>query len=130
MPINISRKTIFGEYGCEFVDIVTCDLDDSQKSTALTVLSQYEAPLPPQEIIKLIARLQMIAPEKTKSDYDIKARTAIFVEELSKYPADVVVIVMKDRYKWFPTLAEIIEKCENEVAFRKLLKRGIRVNRR
>lgn len=84
-------------------------------------------PLPSQQIIKLIARLQIICPEKNKTQYDTEARTSIWVEELSKYPADIVTYALRRRYKWFPTLSEVLDNCDNEMAYRKLIERGIRV---
>ena len=97
-----------------------------QIEQAKKAIKAYSRPLPKAEIIKLIARLQIICPEKTKTQFDTKSRTAIWIEELSKYPADVVTYVLKMRYKWFPTLAEVLNNCDNEVAYRKLLERGIK----
>lgn len=93
-----------------------------QKEQARQVLDLYFAPLPSIEIIKLITRLQIIAPEKEKTAIDIKARTSIWVEELSKYPADIVTMALKKKYRWFPALAEVLDYCDNEVARRKLIK--------
>ena len=101
-------------------------MDEVKKDQALAIVEQYSAPLPASKIAELIARLQIIAPEREKSQVDIRARTAIWIEELSAFPADVVAKALKSRYRWFPSLAEVLEKCENEVAYRNLIKRGIR----
>jgi hypothetical protein len=85
--------------------------------------------MPAVEIAKEIARLQIISPEKEKTVVDLKARTAIWIEELSQYPADVVMTAFRRKYKWFPTLAEIRDVCDNEVAFRNLLKMKIRCSK-
>lgn len=128
LPLNTQRKTIFTEYGTEFVDEVSLgDMTQEQVEQATRVLIEFNKPLPKQQIIKLIARLQIICPERAKPEYDTKARTAIWVEELSKYPADVVNYVLRMRYKWFPALSEVLDNCDNEIAYRKLLERGIRV---
>ena len=127
MPLNTQRKTIFTEYGTEFVDDIKFGkMTGEQIEQAKKAIKAYSRPLPKAEIIKLIARLQIICPEKTKTQFDTKSRTAIWIEELSKYPADVVTYVLKMRYKWFPTLAEVLNNCDNEVAYRKLLERGIK----
>ena len=127
MPLNLQKKTIFGDYGCEFVDDVQLGkITEEQKTMAERILSEYYKPLSSVEIAKEIARLQIIAPEKTKMEIDIKARTAIWIEELVKYPADIVMSAFRRKYRWFPTLAEILDVCDNEVAFRNLIKMKIR----
>lgn len=128
MPLNTQKKTIFTEYGTEFVDEVSFgDMTKEQVEQAKQVLREFNKPLPSQQIIKLIARLQIICPERAKPEYDTKARTAIWVEELSKYPADIVTYALRRRYKWFPALSEVLDNCDNEMAYRKLIDRGIRV---
>lgn len=77
------------------------------------------------EIIKLIARLQIISPEKDKTTIDLEARTSIWVEELRKYPADIVTMALKGKYRWFPALAEVLGCCDNEVAHRELIRKGL-----
>ena len=127
LPLNLQKKTIFGDYGCEFVDDVELgEITAEQKAIAERVVQEYFKPLSSVEIAKEIARLQIIAPEKEKTNIDLKARTAIWIEELSKYPADVVMVAFRKKYRWFPTLAEIRDVCDNEVAFRELIKRKIR----
>lgn len=121
------KRTIFGDYGCEFVDDVELgEITAEQKAIAERVVQEYFKPLSSVEIAKEIARLQIIAPEKEKAEFDMKARTLIWIEELSKYPADVVMSAFRKKYRWFPTLAEIRDVCDNEVAFRELIKRKIR----
>lgn len=121
--MNINKRTIFTEYGCDFVDEVSFgELTPKQKEIARQAVNFYFTPLPSMEIIKLITRLQIIAPEREKTAIDLKARTSIWVEELSKYPADIVTMAMKKKYRWFPSLAEVLDYCDNEVARRKLIK--------
>ena len=128
LPLNTQRKTIFTEYGTEFVDEVRFgDMTQEQAEQAKQVIREFNKPLPRQQIIKLIARLQIICPEKNKAQFDTEARTAIWIEELSKYPADVVNYVLRMRYKWFPALSEVLDNCDSEMAYRKLIERGIRV---
>ena len=128
LPLTTKRKAIFTKYGTEFVDEVSFgEMTNEQISKARSAIEKYKTPLQEQEIVKLIARLQIICPEKEKNEYDKKARTAVWVEELSKYPADVVTYALKMRYKWFPALSEVLDNCDNEVAYRNLLERGIMV---
>lgn len=123
----MQKKTIFGEYGCEFADDVEFGkLTEQQQVLAERAVEEYFKPLPAIEIAKEIARLQIIAPEKEKTEFDMEARTMIWIEELSKYPADVVTDALRRKYRWFPTLAEVLDYCDNEIAFRNLIKRKIR----
>lgn len=123
----MQKKTIFGDYGCEFVDDVELgEITAEQKTIAEKIVDEYFEPLSSVEIAKEIARLQIIAPEKEKTEFDMKARTMIWIEELSKYPADVVTDALRRKYRWFPTLAEVLDYCDNEIAFRNLIKRKIR----
>lgn len=127
LPLNLQKKTIFGDYGCEFVDDVELgEITAEQKTIAEKIVDEYFEPLSSVEIAKEIARLQIIAPEKEKTEFDMKARTMIWIEELSKYPADVVTDALRRKYRWFPTLAEVLDYCDNEIAFRNLIKRKIR----
>ena len=126
----MQKKTIFGDYGCEFVDDIELgELTEQQQMLAERAIEEYFKPLPAVEIAKEIARLQIIAPEKEKAEFDMKARTLIWVEELSKYPADVVTDALRRKYHWFPSLAEVRDYCDNELAFRNLIKRKIRCAR-
>jgi len=126
----METRSRIGEYGWEPQYYLDCKgLTKEKKAQALQIIDKYYQPMPAQEIVKLIARLQIIAPEKEKSNVDMRARTAIWVEELSAYPADVVQKALKARYRWFPSLAEVLEKCANEVAYRNLIKQGIRCYR-
>ena len=127
LPLNTQKKTIFGDYGCEFVDDIEFgELTEQQQMLAEKVVEEYFKPLPAVEIAKEIARLQIIAPEKEKTEFDLKARTVIWIEELSKYPSDVVIGALRRKYRWFPTLAEVMDYCDNEIAFRNLIRRKIR----
>lgn len=124
--MNTSKRTIFTDHGCEFVDEVEVgEMTPEQKEIAQQAVNFYFTPLPSIEIIKLITRLQIIAPEREKTAIDIKARTSIWVEELSKYPADVVTMALKKKYRWFPSLAEVMDYCDNEMARRRLIQRKL-----
>jgi len=79
--------------------------------------------------LKGLTRLQVICPEREKSEFDKQARTKIYIEELSKYPADVVVKALMTKFKWFPSLSELLDVCDNEMAFRELVKKGLRTAR-
>ena len=124
--VNINKRDIFTEHGYDYREEYDfSELTPEQRSQALEIVNAYFTPLDREEIIKLIARLQMIAPERNKTSFDVKARTSIWVEELSKYPADIVKTALKQKYRWFPALAEVLDYCDNEVAHRELIRKGL-----
>lgn len=93
------------------------------------ILNAFLAPLPKDRILKGLTRLQVICLEREKSEIDKQARAKIYADELSNYPADVVVKALMKKYKWFPSLAELLDVCDNEMAFRELVKKGLRTAR-
>lgn len=101
-------------------------MNAEQRRQALQVIESFNQPMDSKEILALMTRLAVVAPEKSMNIVDVKARAVIWCDELKQYPADVVYKVLKSRYRWFPSLAEVLEKCENEVAYRKLIESGIR----
>lgn len=131
LPMNTQKKVVFDDrYGCDFQPNVEFgNMTHEQVQAAEEVINTYMQPMDKTEILKLIARLQMICPEREKNNIDIKARTAIWIEELIKYPADITNQALRQKYRWFPSLAEVLDYCDNEVAFRKLLSMGIRARK-
>lgn len=127
LPVDTESRIVYTDNGCDFIpDIKFGALTVEQKAQAKQVIDMYFKPLPSVEIVKLIARLQIISPEKEKSAIDREARTAIWVEELSKYPADVVSKALKQRYRWFPSLAEVLDYCDSEVRYRDLIRQKLK----
>ena len=124
LPITLVTSSRFTEYGTEFDTVCdTSKLTDEQKRQARDVLQKLDCPLPRLEIVKLMTRLSVITTGKKQED--LEALIAIWVEELSNYPADIVANALKSKFKWFPTLAEVLDICDNEVAKRNLIKRGL-----
>ena len=128
MPISIEVESRFSDNGWYPVHRVKIDgMTHAQNLLALQAIKDFNAPLPAEEIIKLMYRLELITNSgKEKNDIDKKMRAAVWVEELSQYPADIVTKALKAKYRWFPSLAEIMDKCEDIMAYRKLLQQGIR----
>lgn len=117
--------------GTYFVDEVSFDdMTDEQATQALKAVDNYKKPMAAKDIANLVARLQIITNERGKNSADIAARLNIWIEELQAYPADVVRYVLKvHKYRFFPTLAEVLERCETEMSFRRLIEQGIKLSR-
>lgn len=126
LSLNIKRESRFGDYGYDPIYIPEFgEMTVDQKEQALAVVDSFMQPMPISDILKGIARLQVCCPEREASEYDKKARATIYAEELYRYPADVVEEVLHYKYKWFPSLGELKENCDNLVAYRNLIKQGI-----
>lgn len=118
---------IYKENGIEFKEkIKFYDLTEQDKTDIDVILSGYLRPLPASKLNELIAKLTVICPEKEKTEIDRKLRAKIYIEELSKYPADIAIEVLNKRYRWFPSLAELLDNCDEKMAFRELVKKGLR----
>ena len=128
LPISIVTENGYSEYGWYPVYKVNIEhMTHAQKMLAMQAIKEFNVPLPAEDILKLMYRLELITNiGKDRTEVDKKARAAVWVEELSKYPADVVTKAMKAKYKWFPSLAEVMDRCDNEMAYRELLRQGIR----
>lgn len=128
LSMNVERENRFTAYGWEAgkPHIELGAMTKEQLINAKYAVDSYFTPLSEKETYALIARLQMITPERQRNTIDTKARAKIWCEELASYPADVVVKVLKGRYEWFPSLAEVLNKCDDEVELRKLLREKLR----
>ncbi len=102
------------------------DLTIEEKEKARQVIEMFTAPMKDKEIMARLAKLQVICSEREKSEKDAKGRAIAYLEVLRKYPADVLRDCFEQRYKWFPALADLCEYCENKMAFRYLVKKGLR----
>ena len=125
--MKCKTKTVFTEHGTDYKEIIIFEgLDEAKKQEAQEILNAFLEPLPQDRILKGLTRLQVICPEREKSEIDKKFRLKIYVEELRKYPADVVVMALLKKYKWFPALAELLDVCDNEMTFREIVKKGLK----
>ena len=123
--VKFSTKAIFGENGVEYREIIHFEeLSQDQMRQAEEILNAFNEPLPKDRILKGLTRLQVICPERAKNEIDKQARAKIYSDELSNYPADVVVKALMTKFKWFPALSELLDICDNEMAFRELVKKG------
>ena len=131
LSLSIATESKFtDEAGWEPVYKVKIEkLSELEREEALRAIEMFSQPLETNEILQLMARLQVISPEKERADIDAKARAAVWVEELRLYPADIVKKALKARYRWFPSLAEVLDRCDEEMSFRKLIKDAFRFYR-
>lgn len=127
--MKIKDKTIFTEYGTEYKpsELVCGELTKSQKSLGLEIISEFEKPANVNDIIKLLTRLKYTSISKNDEIDNEEIRISIYTDEMLKYPADIANKALTSRFKFFPTLSELIEICEGEVLRRKIIKRKFEV---
>ena len=100
---------------------------DGQESLLLMEMLNTRAS--PEDCQKWLARLKMMTAARSTGQDDLVAQIAIYADELSEYPADVVRDVCRwwaAREKWFPTWAELRQACDERVMKRRAILMGLR----
>lgn len=96
--------------------------DKFDRERALSVIEDALQPAPKAEIVRWLAALRAITAHRQVEDRDLQLAMAVFVERLSGYPGDVVQhVLLRERWKFWPALAEIEERCDALVAPRQRL---------
>lgn len=86
---------------------------DVEKS--LEVLDAACKPLPQDQMILELGKLNTLTKQKNQNGEDIKFQMAVYGEKLSEYPADVVRKVLGTQASmsmWWPAWAELQERLE------------------
>ena len=89
---------------------------------ALAVLDNALVEAPADVVKMVLARLVISTKSRAENGDDLKFRLAVYADEL-RYPPDVVVEACEKwarTEKWFPSVAELIERCENLVRWRRV----------
>lgn len=79
---------------------------------------------PPEQpqVFGWLAELSVITARRADDDLTEDLRSHAYARRLMEYPADIVRhVLMAERWKFFPTCAELLEKCDALVAKRKAL---------
>ena len=89
---------------------------------AVAVLDKALVEAPADVVKKALARLVISTKSRAEDGDDLKFRLAVYADEL-RFPPDVVVEACQKwarTEKWFPSVAELIERCENLVRWRRV----------
>ncbi|MBC7138677.1 MAG: hypothetical protein H5U17_07985 [Defluviimonas sp.] len=90
--------------------------------TARRSISAAMAPPDKPQLAKWLAALGAITISRQRDDLDIGLIMAIYAERLSEFPADVVEhVLLRERWKFFPAIAELEEACEALASRRRLV---------
>ena len=88
-----------------------CTIDDIK--TAIAVIDEFSAPLPANEITKLLAKMFVKTKRKADDQLSQDLMFAAYREELSEWPADLVVEVLTKwprQSMWWPSWHELFEE--------------------
>ena len=103
--------------------------DENEGREAQRLLEMLNARADPEACQQILARLKVLTRERNLSQEDMVAQIAIFSEELSQYPLDVVRDACRAwarTEKWFPSWAELRERCEERVMKRRAILLGLK----
>ena len=80
------------------------NLDGRGRGVWLAVLDAALVPAPKEVILKALTRVKLSVNPRNQGADDAKYQRAIYVDELSEFPADVVVEALQrlGRRDWFP----------------------------
>lgn len=118
LPPTLRRLTslaISSDYercGVEIANIHSVPTEELQAGLAL--VRRCLKPTPARFIVEQMAACDLVTKARAEHEGDTAARAAIFVEDLSEFPADVVAESFKywrRTEKWSPTVADIRERC-------------------
>ena len=127
----MTSRTVFlsDGYGADFVPdkVEFGALTEEQRQTGLEFVKQMKRPMSAEGIKNLYTRLRLTSiSRKDADDIDNATRMAIYIDEMRKFPANVVRSVMKQTYEYFPTLNELICDCEREEGLLNAVERGLK----
>ena len=83
------------------------------------------APMHPGKLVERLTRLMTITAKRAGSEADVRSQLAVYAEELAAYPADVATAALNHAWHWWPTWAELRERCERAVSRRRSILRII-----
>ena len=102
---------------------VTTEAGRAAVLSASQMLHKALDPAPTPVILKALARLKMITNQRNQDGDDARYQRAIYVEELSEFPSDVVIEACRKlgRHEdWFPPANKIRAACHELVRWRRL----------
>ena len=134
LPHSVSSRVVArwrgGEHGYEAQDYELRDgVDEADGRESLRLLEMLNARAELEDCQKELARLKVLTAARNLGQADLVAQIAIYAEELTEYPIDVVREACRwwaAREKWFPSWAELRAACDERVMKRRAILAGLR----
>ncbi len=105
------------------------EIGESDGRESLRVLEWLNAEAEPQDCAGVLGRLKVLTRERNLSQEDLSIQIAVYAEELSQFPIDVVrdaCAYWARNEKWFPSWTELRAECEERVSKRRAFLMGLR----
>lgn len=101
-------------------------VDSDAVAEADDILRFYETPAAPETIAKEFAVLRVSTASRERDEIDRKLQAEVYCQELMRYPADIAVAAMRQKWKWFPTLVEITDVADELMMDRRTIRAALR----
>ncbi|MGI9484983.1 MAG: hypothetical protein ACR2RF_03690 [Geminicoccaceae bacterium] len=101
------------------------EASEGELREALVQVDQATQPLPDERIVLEINKLKVRCKMRAEQQEDMQMLIACLLDDLSEYPADVVVDVLKAwprRSPWWPSWNELYEQLERKSAPRRAIR--------
>lgn len=104
------------------------DLTLEEINSAIATIDAAHIRADHEFVVKEVARVQIATKTRADSDDDMRARIAIYAEELSELPADAVRSGCRSWARnnvFAPSLAELLAECQRYCADRRLMRAAL-----
>tara|TARA_R100001244_G_scaffold2541_1_gene3920 strand:- start:4570 stop:5037 length:468 start_codon:yes stop_codon:yes gene_type:complete len=89
--------------------------EHADQAAAREAVELAMTPAPREEITKALAVLRALTKSRAASESDLDFEYGVMEQQLSRYPADVVMAVLRthaDKSPWFPAWAELLPRLD------------------
>ncbi len=117
----VKSNSVFSKKGFEGVSIANLErpkgLTEEQKEKAVTALELSLLPASKESILTALKELSVMTVTKEEG-LSFAESAESFVKKLSFIPADIALDALRETRKWFPSVGEILEVCEDRTKSR------------
>ena len=130
-PVSIRTRWIDPQVGDSFEVVQGVDWPEMTLAQAKSNLKKIEAMMAPADqrtTLGLLLQLWHATAKASLAEEELQIKAATYAEDLGTFPDDVtrtVLTMARKRFKFFPTVAELVEGCEALVAKRRWLLRTL-----
>lgn len=102
--------------------------ETADRPQALAAIELAMTPAPPEEITKALTVLRALTRTRASAAEDIDFEFGVMEQQLGRYPADVVMTVLRtqaERSPWFPAWSELFPRLERLVSARRWMRQQL-----
>jgi hypothetical protein len=104
------------------------DVPLADRAAALAILDVALSPAPVEAVAREVTRLRMMTKARAEDATDTKFMAAAYMEELTRYPADIVSDALRfwaRNEKWWPAWSELRDLLDARVRRRRAMKAAL-----